>query len=170
MAERNTFRRGPELIITQSPLDRLIDRSMDKDSADGAASDTTMTRGESFRRFKDAVKRDLEWLLNTRQTPEPVEEDYRYLENSLYNYGLPDITSISLHSSRDRDRMLRILETTVRRFEPRISRAKLSLEPMQANTRILRFRIDGMLRVDPAPEPVTFNTVLEITSGQYEVK
>jgi type VI secretion system protein ImpF len=116
------------------------------------------------------VKRDLEWLLNTRQIPEPAREDSPALQASLYNYGLPDISSIGLHLSRDRDRMLRMLEITIRTFEPRISAVKVSLEPLLDNTRILRFRIDGMLRVDPAPEPVTFNTVLEITSGQYEVK
>jgi len=170
MAERHIPRRGPEMIISQSLLDRLIDRSKDKDSDYAATPDVPVTRSDSYRRFKEGVKRDLEWLLNTRQIPEPAEEDYPELQLSLYNYGLPDITSIGLHSSRDRDRMLRMLEATIRRFEPRISGVKVSLEPLTDNTRMLRFRIDGMLRVDPAPEPVTFNTVLEITSGQYEVK
>jgi type VI secretion system protein ImpF len=161
--------RDPEIVVTQSLLDRLVDRSRDKDSQFAASGDEPTTRSESFRWFKEGVKRDIEWLLNTRQIPEPAEE-LSELQTSLYNYGLPDITSIGLHSSRDRDRLLRVLETTLRRFEPRISDAKVSLEPVLANTRILRFRIDGMLRVDPAPEPVSFNTILEITSGQYEVK
>jgi type VI secretion system protein ImpF len=163
-------RREPEMIVTQSLLDRLVDRSKDKDSEYDASPDEPVTHSESFRRFKEGVKRDLEWLLNTRQIPEPAGEDSPALQTSLYNYGLPDISAIGLHSSRDRDRMLRMLETTIRTFEPRISAVKVSLEPLLENTRILRFRIDGMLRVDPAPEPVTFNTVLEITSGQYEVK
>jgi type VI secretion system protein ImpF len=162
--------REPGIVVTQSLLDRLVDRSKDKDSDYAASGDESSNRSDSFRRFKDGVKRDLEWLLNTRQTPDPADEEYPELQLSLFNYGLPDITSIGLHSSRDRDRMLRMLETTVRRFEPRISGVKVSLEPPSANSRTLRFRIDGMLRVDPAPEPVTFNTVLEITSGQYEVK
>jgi type VI secretion system protein ImpF len=161
--------RDPEIVVTQSLLDRLVDRSRDKDSQFAASGDEPTTRSESFRWFKEGVKRDIEWLLNTRQIPEPAEE-LSELQASLYNYGLPDITSIGLHSSRDRDRLLRVLESTLRRFEPRISGVKVSLEPVLANTRILRFRIDGMLRVDPAPEPVSFNTILEITSGQYEVK
>jgi type VI secretion system protein ImpF len=163
-------RREPEMLVTQSLLDRLVDRSRDKDSQYAASAEESLTHSDSFRRFKEGVKRDLEWLLNTRQIPDPAEDDYPELQASLYNYGLPDITSIGLHSSRDRDRMLRMLETTIRRFEPRILAVKISLEPLLENTRVLRFRIDGMLRVDPAPEPVTFNTVLEITSGQYEVK
>ncbi len=161
--------RDPEIVVTQSLLDRLVDRSRDKDSQFAASGDAPTTRSESFRWFKEGVKRDIEWLLNTRQIPEPAEEPAE-LHASLYNYGLADITSLGLHSTRDRDRLLRVLETTLRRFEPRISGVKVSLERVLTNTRILRFRIDGMLRVDPAPEPVSFNTILEITSGQYEVK
>jgi type VI secretion system protein ImpF len=163
-------RRESEFVITQSLLDRLVDRSRDKDSEFAATGDQLTSRSESFRRFKDGVKRDLEWLLNTRQVPDSVAEEFPQLSKSLYNYGLPDIASIGMHSSRDRDRLLRMLENTIRRFEPRISGAKVSLEPVLTSTRTLRFRIDGLLRVDPAPEPVSFNTVLELTSGEYEVK
>jgi predicted component of type VI protein secretion system len=35
---------------------------------------------------------------------------------------------------------------------------------------MLRFRIEGLARIDPAPEQVTFDTVLELTSGEYQVK
>jgi type VI secretion system protein ImpF len=161
--------RDPDIAVTQSLLDRLVDRSKDKDSQFSTSGGNPTTRSKSFEWFKEGVKRDIEWLLNTRQIPEPAEE-HSELHVSLYNYGLPDIASLGLHSSRDRDRLLRVLETTLRRFEPRISGVNVSLEPVLENTRILRFRIDGMLRVDPAPEPVTFNTILEITSGQYEVK
>ena len=112
--------RDPEIVVTQSLLDRLVDRSRDKDSQFAASGDEPTTRSESFRWFKEGVKRDIEWLLNTRQIPEPAEE-LSELHVSLYNYGLPDITSIGLHSSRDRDRLLRMLETTLRRFEPRIA-------------------------------------------------
>jgi type VI secretion system protein ImpF len=34
----------------------------------------------------------------------------------------------------------------------------------------LRFRIDALLRVDPAPEPVTFDAVLQLNTQQYLVK
>lgn len=162
--------RPGELLITQSLLDRLVDRSKDKDSDYAASGDEANTRSESFRRYKDGVKRDLEWLLNTRQIPEPAGEGALHLSKSLYEYGLPDLTAMGLHSARDKDQLLRMLESAVRKFEPRILNVKVTLEPMLVESRILRFRIDGLLRVDPAPEPVSFNTVLELTSGEYEVK
>lgn len=41
---------------------------------------------------------------------------------------------------------------------------------MREHERALRFRIDARLRVEPAPEPVTFDTVLQLHSGEYLVK
>jgi type VI secretion system protein ImpF len=44
------------------------------------------------------------------------------------------------------------------------------LEETAHGTRTLRFRIEGLLIMDPAPEHVSFDTVLELTSGEYEVR
>ncbi len=35
----------------------------------------------------------------------------------------------------------------------------------EGKTHMLRFVIEGLLRVDPAPEYVTFDTVLELVTG-----
>jgi type VI secretion system protein ImpF len=154
----------PELIITQSLLDRLTDEEP------GSAGEPLITRAQSFRQFKTALRRDLEWLLNTRQTPEPAPERLPHLSASLYNYGLPDLTSISAQSSHDRNRLVEALQRTVELFEPRLANVKITMEPAAVNSRMLRFRIEGMARIDPAPEQVSFDTVLELTSGEYEVK
>ena len=34
----------------------------------------------------------------------------------------------------------------------------------------MKFRIDARLKVDPAPEPVSFDTLLQIGSGEFRVK
>jgi len=36
--------------------------------------------------------------------------------------------------------------------------------------RQLRFSIQALLKMDPSPERVSFDTVLEVTTGQYAVK
>ncbi len=154
----------PEMVITQSLLDRLTDEEP------GTSAEAAMTRAQSFRQFKAALRRDLEWLLNTRQTPVPAENDLKELSRSLYNYGLPDLSSISAQSVRDRNRLVQALQATVERYEPRLAEVKVTMESMPANTRMLRFRIEGLARIDPAPEQVSFDTVLELTSGEYEVK
>jgi type VI secretion system protein ImpF len=62
------------------------------------------------------------------------------------------------------------MESVITVFEPRLKRVKVRTEPLSDNSRDLRFVIDGLLNVDPAPEPVRFDTVLEIGRGQYEVR
>jgi type VI secretion system protein ImpF len=59
----------------------------------------------------------------------------------------------------------------VKIFEPRLANVRIvPLETIAGATRTLRFRIEGMLVMDPAPEHVSFDTVLELTSGGYEVR
>ena len=38
------------------------------------------------------------------------------------------------------------------------------------NGRQLRFQIEALLLMDPAPELISFDTVLELASGEYQVK
>jgi type VI secretion system protein ImpF len=44
------------------------------------------------------------------------------------------------------------------------------LAPSAGGARTLRFVIEGLLRIDPAPEHISFDTTLELTSGEYAVK
>ena len=46
--------------------------------------------------MKAALRRDLEWLLNTRRNPEPAPESMAELSQSLFNYGLPDFSALSI--------------------------------------------------------------------------
>jgi type VI secretion system protein ImpF len=154
----------PEPTVTLSVLDRLVDLDPN------ARSESMPTRSNSMRQLKASLRRDLEWLLNTRRTPEAVGEGPSELNRSLFNYGLPDTTSLGVHSVQDQNRLLWMLETAVTVFEPRITGVRVTLEPVPGNARILRFQIQGLLRVDPAPERVAFDTVLELTKGEYEVK
>ncbi len=152
------------LNITLSVLDRLIDQDPT------ASADPPASRAQSFREMKAAVKRDLEWLLNTRQTPTPAGEELPLARKSVFNFGLPDLTSITVQSAQDRGRLLRMIEETVSRYEPRIQDPKVEIDAVSPTSRTVRFRIEGLLRVDPAPERVSFDTVLELSSGEYEVK
>jgi type VI secretion system protein ImpF len=155
----------PEQIVTQSILERLIDLQPN------SGVETPPTRAQSVRQLKAALRRDLEWLLNTRRTPDPAGEEYRETSKSLFNYGLPDITSFNWESARDRTRLARFIEDVVHTYEPRIGRLRVvPIEADAGNRHILRFQIEGMLEMDPAPEHVSFDTVLQLTSGEYQVK
>jgi type VI secretion system protein ImpF len=157
-------RSGPEPNVTLSLLDRLVDQELH------AKTDSPQSRSQSLRQLKTSLRRDIEWLLNTRRSIEEVRDSTLEIESSLFNYGLPDIASLGVHSIQDQKRLLWTIESTIANFEPRIQGARVTMEPVAGNARILRFQIQGLLRIDPAPERVTFDTVLELTSGEYEVK
>ncbi|MGB7601188.1 MAG: type VI secretion system baseplate subunit TssE [Candidatus Sulfotelmatobacter sp.] len=150
--------------VTLSVLDRLIDKDPK------VSSEVPLTRAQSLRELKIAIKRDLEWLLNTRQTIEPAPDSARETVRSVYQYGFADISSKSLLSSRDHNDLVREMESAIAVFEPRLKRAKVRMERVEGGFRALRFVIEGLLCMDPAPEPVRFDTVLELGKGEYEIK
>jgi type VI secretion system protein ImpF len=156
-----TEKEGP---VTLSVLDRLIDQEPER------KLEPPLTRARSLRELKAALRRDLEWLLNTRRTIEESPASLKELERSLYNYGLPDVSSLYLRSSNDQNTLLKAIRTAINYFEPRLLNIKVALEPAAADARVLRFSIEGLLRMDPAPEHVFFDTMLEPMSGQYQVK
>lgn len=157
-------RSDSEARITLSVLDRLLD------SEPGNTAELPMSRMRSLRELKQAVRRDLEWLLNTRRSILPLPEDSEQTEKSLMTYGLPDFSAVSVKSPAEQQRILRVLEETIERFEPRLRNVSVTLLAGMEAEGSLRFRIDGRLQVDPAPEPVSFDTMLQLYSGEYEVK
>lgn len=148
-----------ETLVTQSFLDRLM-----------AVDEWPTTRSQSVRFFKEALKRDLEWLLNTRQPPMPELAGYPAARASIVNFGLPDITALGLSSASDHRQLRVAIEACLRNFEPRLMNVRVSIEDSDKVERRLRFHIEGNMKLDPAPEEIAFDTVLELSSGEYKVK
>jgi type VI secretion system protein ImpF len=148
----------------------LLDRLTDADPRSSA--DQTITLSESVRRFKASIQRDLEWLLNTRRIPEPMPEDwFEQLPRSVYYYGIPDITSLSRDTRESRMIVLRDVEDAIAIFEPRLTDVHIDVVEVEGEQfrRELRFHIEATLRMDPTPEQVVFDTVLNFASGEYDV-
>jgi type VI secretion system protein ImpF len=148
----------------------LLDRLTDADPRSSA--DPAITLSESVRRFKASIQRDLEWLLNTRRIPEPMPEDwFEQLPHSVYYYGIPDITSLSRDTRESRMIVLRDIEDAIATFEPRLSDVRITVVEVEGEQfrRELRFHIEATLRMDPTPEQVVFDTVLNFASGEYDV-
>jgi type VI secretion system protein ImpF len=161
--------------VIPSVLDRLLDYEPE------VLSEPVPSRAKSLRQMKESVRRDLQWLLNSRQSSPLLlgaegsdnaltAEAARELRNSLVCFGLPDFSSASILSTLDQNRVKRALEVAVATFEPRLRDVSVTLLPARETERALRFRIDARLRVEPAPEPVTFDTVLNIHNGEYRIE
>jgi type VI secretion system protein ImpF len=139
--------------VRPSVLDRLID--------DDPRSNVepALTRSQSVRQFKTALRRDLEWLLNARRTITPVPEACDQLTRSVFTFGLPDITSMSKDSRESFEKLARMIQSAIDVFEPRLTDVTVQLR--EGNSKLLRdvhFVIDGILKLDPMPERVMFDT------------
>jgi type VI secretion system protein ImpF len=155
----------PEQTVTQSVLERLIDRNPE------SGSEAPPTRAQSVRRLRASVRRDLEWLLNTRRTPEPADEEHPEAGKSVYNYGLPELNALNWQSSRDQTRLARVVEEALHIFEPRLRGIRVvPVEPAAGSPHVMRFQIEGLLEMDPVPEHISFDTTLQLSSGEYQVK
>ena len=175
---------GPDSLPTPSLIDRLSKEDLPGDGLDldlAQASGKTgemkvrrkasaAQRREAINRYKDSVKRDLEWLLNTRQVVDDRLPDYPEVSRSVYAYGLPDITSINMGAIHDQNELLRRMERCIEFFDKRLTKTEIMLEPMIGLNRVLRFSISGIVLMDPAPEEIVIDTILDPASGEYEVK
>ncbi len=153
-----------EIRITPSVLDRLLD-DRPEETREAPAS-----RQTSLKLLKDAVRRDLEWLLNTRREPEGLLEELPEVSRSLAAFGLPDFTGANVATSEGREGLRQGVERAVRLFEPRLDGVRVALEKVEESDRTVRFRIEAQLRVEPAPEPVVFDTMLQVGKGEVRVR
>ncbi len=159
----------PRIEREPSNVSSILDRLLDDQP--GVSQEPIPNRSQNVRQLKKSVARDLEALLNTRREAlEDIPPDFAEVGRSLLVYGLPDFTSYSLLGQQDRTRIRRALEETILRFEPRLQRVRVTLEPPREDERILRFRVDALLRMDPAPEVVTFDTMLQMITQAYVVQ
>jgi type VI secretion system protein ImpF len=153
-----------ELRVTTSVLDRLLDYEPE------ISREPIASRSKTLRQLKQSVMRDLEWLLNTRQVVGGIPADLKETNDSVAMYGLPDFTVLTMDSADDQKFIKHEIEQAIKRFEQRLEAVVVSVEPIYSSERIVRFRIDARLKVDPTPEPITFDTVLQLGSGEYEVR
>ncbi len=150
--------RGVEQLATQSFMDRL-----------STTDDWPSTRAHSLRMLRDGLKRDMEWLLNTRRSLIDGVEHYPQVNRSVLQYGLMDTSSLSLASTKDHTRLQMAVQRCIEEFEPRLQNVRVAIEQEDLKRRQLRFHIEGQIRMDPAPEEISFDTVLDLTSGEYSV-
>ena len=157
-------RRDEDIRITPSLLDRLIDMEPT------ASKDPPKSRFTGVQELKAGVRRDLEWLLNTRSHGDETVSEDAEVRRSVVFYGMPDILGLDPKTPAERKRLVKSLETAIRRFEPRFLDLKITLEPVDEIERQVKFRVEAKLDMEPAPEPIIFDTVIASGSGEFAVK
>lgn len=146
----------------------LLDRLTDLEPRQPA--DRSISREESARAFRVAVQREVEWLLNTRRSIVAVPDGCPEVRRSVHEYGLADTTGLAIGTSEAQKLLTKDIREALRRFEPRLTNVRVILTASsQVMAPQVRFSIQATLLMDPNPEQVVFDTVLEVASGTYGV-
>jgi type VI secretion system protein ImpF len=104
-----------------------------------------------------------------------MPEGYVEATQSVLTYGLPDISQLGPAADRSMGRLRQVLERVIRTFEPRLTNVVVTLPQAgdQAEGRkptTVRLHVDARLVMDPSPDQVSFDVVMAVDSGRYEVK
>lgn len=162
----------PELTTSDRLQPALLDRLTDDQPQ--ALQESRDRRVISMRQLREAVLRDLTFLLNTPCRPSGDElYEYPRVAASVLNFGLPDVTGLAA-SGISPEKMEQMVLDAVRRYEPRIMRDTLSVRAAAAEGKrgpnVLQFQISGELCPLPMPEALFLRTEVDLETGRAEVK
>lgn len=150
-------------------LDRLTDEA--RDASAEAEDRRVMSKSE----LRQAVLRDLAWLLNAAQPlPKAQAAAFPLAGGSVLNFGLPALSG-QLASKVDVTQLERTIKDTILRFEPRILEHSLSVRAIESMSvldthNVIEFEIRGFLWAQPVPLELLLRTQLDLEAGQVEVQ
>jgi type VI secretion system protein ImpF len=158
-------RGGPQARVQSPLLDRLIDVAPDQER------DPPTSVVDSMVSLRASVRRDLEALLNARRRWRSWPEHLTQLATSPLGFGIPDFASGAFNDAHRREELRIEIEETIRRFEPRFLSVRVNLVDVKGQLETtLRLRIEAVLHAEPAPEAVTFDTVVDPTTDNVMVR
>jgi type VI secretion system protein ImpF len=153
--------------LQPSLLDRLTDLEPDK------SKESSSQQSMSQRQFKEAVIRDLGWLLNSVALDVCVDlENYPEIQRSVINFGLPDLSGHT-SSTIDVHSVEKSIRAAIRTFEPRIIRSSLKVKvhsnPDEMSHNSLIFEISGAVFGQPSPFQVVLKSELDLECGEFNL-
>jgi type VI secretion system protein ImpF len=132
--------------------------------------ETGEDRRISMARLRECVCRDLATLLSS--TSIDAAYDLTALpdvQRSVLNYGMPSLAGRSV-KSLDLRRIARIVEDTIRYFEPRLTHVRVTPDTERdADEQEFHLRIDAELWSQPALQRLVLRTRISTESGQATI-
>lgn len=135
----------------------LFDRLVDLDGTE--KTEQQPLRVLTVEGLRDSVRRELQRLLNTRSPTLPEELEGK--EWTVLDWGLADYSGWYTRSVPSQTRLARMIERTIRAFEPRMLDPKVTVEEREGSDRGLSVVLEGTVRVGTLLEPVSFPLALE---------
>lgn len=158
-----------------TPKERLLPSLLDRltDDAPGQRQETRDARIGTMQDLRQAVLRDLEWLMNTTNL-ESVQDlsEYPELASTVINFGMPGLSGYTTHSVQVQD-LEKLIKRAVQDFEPRILkntvRVKVITDGETESPNAVAFQIEGTLWGQPVPEALYLHTELDLELGDVKV-
>ena len=141
------------------------------DRLQGSGKHTTSRQTHQIiRQLRESVRRDLEHLFNTRYRCVSAPANCSALEESLVNFGLPDLSSINLGAANERKKFCRQVEKAILIYEPRIKSVKVEgVTDIDPTDPAIRFRIEALLHANPVPEVIVFDSALNPVDRSVDI-
>jgi type VI secretion system protein ImpF len=149
-------------------LDRLTDLA--PHSSVEAEDSRVMNKAQ----IREAVLRDLGWLLNAVKPMSGLAESHPPVAASVLNYGLPAMSGL-LASRVDVLLLERTLKQAILQFEPRVMEDSLEVKALEATSvldthNVIEFEIRGFMWAQPVPLELLLRTQVDLEAGQVEVR
>lgn len=150
----------------------LLDRLTDEDPDVTRDADERRVLNKS--QLRQAVLRDLSWLLNAVQPLGKQAADAPYAAESVLNFGLPPMSG-QLASKVDVPSVEQAIREAILRYEPRILEHDLTVRAVEGGAmldahNIIEFEIRGFLWAQPIPLELLLRTQLDLEAGQVRIR
>jgi type VI secretion system protein ImpF len=141
------------------------------DSSPDLSRDPPLTMPEQIREMREAIRRDLEALLNTRRRPTAPPSALEELGDALVSYGVDGMVSANLVTDEAKLRLARVIERRISLFETRLSDVRVTiLKSRTAGERALRMRILATFRVHEGMPPISFESTIDPSTQRFLVE
>lgn len=164
-----------ELISTERLQPALLDRLTDDEPR--VTTESRDRRVMSMRTLRNAVLRDLSWLLNTPCRPRDDEiYEYPAVAKSVLNFGMPDMTGTTASVARA-SRLEQQVREAIEAYEPRIVAGTLNVKitthgegEVSKARNSYSFEITGEICPLPMPEALYVRTEVDLETGRCELR
>jgi type VI secretion system protein ImpF len=158
-----------------TPRERLQPSLLDRltDLAPAQREESREQRVITAARLREYVTRDIGWLLNCIR-PWSGEElgPHAYVDNSVLNFGIPDVTGSAL-SGIDASVLQNRIRAALLHFEPRLIGSTVQVSVVVDETRMdrrsLSFRIEAEMWAQPMPLSLYLRTELDLETGEFRI-
>ncbi|MGM5058681.1 type VI secretion system baseplate subunit TssE [Rhizobium sp. 814_E9_N1_1] len=157
--------RSRDRVLARSILDRLIDEAPDR------GADPPMSFVDQVRDVREAIRRDLEALLNTRRCPTTPPAALSELRDALASYGVDGIVSANLMTDQAKLKLAQAIERRIALFETRLSDVRVTILKSRTMTeRALRMRIQATFRLHEGMPPISFESTIDPSTQRFLVE